>query len=577
MLTSLTYITSMAGRLSTFVGNRNGIPTPAQCSANAASNTPSPAPSRRQVAAAQARIPTPATWLERRPSAPAIDQPEERSYSPVPPSNDGLGHIPRAEDEHFESQNGYGDPFDTDADVVDDTTTLSDIQVNDSQAQGRGHTTNFRGTTQPNGNEDYGGEQEENCHEDIQMGNNEDGYAEGTEVEEVSGSEEEDASENESVASEDDATVISKISTEGVNQAIDRMKAEQGGQASILAERPKAGSTTAPLQSQNVPKPVGQRYPGASHRQAPGRAQYGVRNPNGSYPIITSEESDIENETDYNTLTQAQISANRKSVRQKGRKQRKSQPQVDRVLQTFQPDVLPRQAPQRSHNEDLPRSMKQEQSSRLHKPELRSNQQHSREESPQPGGNGNELDPVDDVGPDLSDAKDDDEMDMHYDADAQAIDGHLPDEPQGNTKKRALELDYDPETLRTMKYEELKAQPFDFNPRTPPSVLPDNLLTAPLPDKLQHVTTLPEDQRTQFFSSLTMEEWEDSGDWFVERFSDLVKRMKDARQAKRKLAMEFEEEIASREEAVRKSKESVELELRTMKKGGEEVLKSKVS
>jgi hypothetical protein len=129
-------------------------------------------------------------------------------------------------------------------------------------------------------------EQEENYHEDIQMGNNEDGYAEGTEVEEVSGSEEEDASENESVASEDDATVISKISTEGVNQAIDRMKAEQGGQASILAERPKAGSTAAPLQSQNVPKPAGQRYPGASHRQAPGRAQYGVRNPNGSYPLL---------------------------------------------------------------------------------------------------------------------------------------------------------------------------------------------------------------------------------------------------------------------------------------------------
>jgi predicted Holliday junction resolvase-like endonuclease len=74
-----------------------------------------------------------------------------------------------------------------------------------------------------------------------------------------------------------------------------------------------------------------------------------------------------------------------------------------------------------------------------------------------------------------------------------------------------------------------------------------------------------------------MDEWEDSGDWFVERFNDLVKRMKDARQAKRKLAMEFEEEIANREEAVRKSKESVELELRTMKKGGEEVLKSKVS
>ncbi|KAI9872567.1 MAG: hypothetical protein M1830_001475 [Pleopsidium flavum] len=569
----------MAGRMSTFVGNRHGIPTPAQSSANAASDMPPPTvDSRRQAAAAQARISTPLTKLEDRPSASAFNQPERRTYSPAPPPNDKLGDIARATQEQFESQNGNGDGFGTDLEGVDDTTTLSNIQVKDSQAeaQGRGDNANTWDTRQPNQNHYYGEEQEEYDHEDIQMEYNEERYTEGTDDEEVSGSEEEDTSGNEAIVSENDATVRPNISAAEVNRAVLKMKAEKGELPLTSSERRKAGSTTAPLQSQNGPKPAGHRHLGTSRRQAPGRAQHGMRT-NGFHHMPTSWESDIENETDYNTLGQAQIAADPPSRRHKGRKQRKSQPQVDHILQTSQTQELPRRTKQQLHQVTPSRSMKQEQSSQLHKPDLRLNHQDSRAESPRSGGNANEIDLVDDVELNLSDAKNDEEIDEHNNANAQAIDGHLPEEPRANSKKRPLELDYDPETLRTMDYSDLKAQPFDSNPHAPPSVLPDNLSTASLPDKLQHVTTLPNDQRTQFFSSLTMTEWEDSGDWFVERFTDLVKRMKEARQAKRKLAMEFEEEITRREEAVRKAKETVEGELKTMKKGGEEVLKSKVS
>ncbi|KAI9870896.1 MAG: hypothetical protein M1830_003655, partial [Pleopsidium flavum] len=508
----------MAGRMSTFVGNRHGIPTPAQSSANAASDMPPPTvDSRRQAAAAQARISTPLTKLEDRPSASAFNQPERRTYSPAPPPNDKLGNIGEATQEQFESQNGNGDGFGTDLEGVDDTTTLSDIQVKDSQAEAQG-----RGRTFHLGRTEYYDDEEEdgNYHEAIR-GNDEEGYAESMEDEEASSSEEEGSSGNGDVASEDDATVISNISKKDLAQMVAQMEAEKAGQATTLTERPKAGRAIAPLQSQNAPEPAGRRYPRASHRRAPGRAQYGVQNPNGSYPVTTAGESDMENEIDYNTLNQTHVGVDRQSRHHKGRKQRESRPQVGHVLQASQSQELPRRTKQQPHQENSSRSMKQEQSSQLHKPDLRSNHQDIRAESPQPGGNANEIDPVDDVELNLSDAKDDDKICEHHNANAQAIDGHLPEEPRANSKKRPLELDYDPETLRTMDYSDLKAQPFDSNPRAPPSVLPDNLSTASLPEKLQHVTTLPDDQRTQFFSSLTMTEWEDSGDWFVERFTDL--------------------------------------------------------
>ena len=151
--------------------------------------------------------------------------------------------------------------------------------------------------------------------------------------------------------------------------------------------------------------------------------------------------------------------------------------------------------------------------------------------------------------------------------------------PQG--QKRPFQLDYDQVQLSEMTFEELKKQPFDHDPQALPSTLPNDVANSSLGEKLKYVmSSLKADsekgqKRQRFFSSLTIYEHEECGDMIVGQFSDLLKKFKDARQDKRKLAMAYEEEVANREERVRAKRELLEKDLHRLKRAGQDVVRGK--
>jgi len=130
--------------------------------------------------------------------------------------------------------------------------------------------------------------------------------------------------------------------------------------------------------------------------------------------------------------------------------------------------------------------------------------------------------------------------------------------------------DYDHTTLFGMSYEQLRNESFDTDPRARPSVLSKEDLQKPLVERLELVQQNPDAvQQSEFFQSLPTTEWEDAGDWFLDRFQDIIRRTKEARQKKRKLAQEFEAEVEKRHEHVSKRQHQVQQAMEKMKSQGE--------
>ncbi|KXS99846.1 hypothetical protein AC579_9479 [Pseudocercospora musae] len=133
-------------------------------------------------------------------------------------------------------------------------------------------------------------------------------------------------------------------------------------------------------------------------------------------------------------------------------------------------------------------------------------------------------------------------------------------------------LDYEEKELVKMDYSHLKAMPFD----TDPNMLPFEFDSAEQPDtldeKFKAAASLPPDTQADFLGTLNLEEWEQAGDWFLVRFADLATRFKNARNAKRKAAREFESEIERRHEMVAKKQKLTEIAMNNMKESGGKVL-----
>ncbi|CAK1363800.1 unnamed protein product [Cercospora beticola] len=152
----------------------------------------------------------------------------------------------------------------------------------------------------------------------------------------------------------------------------------------------------------------------------------------------------------------------------------------------------------------------------------------------------------------------------HYSGDAPPDDEPpLEDEP---------EFDYDPGELLKMSYAQLKSQPFDLDPRAKKPDLSHDDPTPSLHEKLATAIEFdPEGQET-FFKSLDIDEWEEAGEWFLERFSDILGAIKASRRQKRKLALEFEGKIDQRHESVTKKQKLTQAALNEMKESGGKVL-----
>lgn len=136
-------------------------------------------------------------------------------------------------------------------------------------------------------------------------------------------------------------------------------------------------------------------------------------------------------------------------------------------------------------------------------------------------------------------------------------------------------LDYDHEALMGMSYEQLEKESFDNDPRAGPSVLSEDMDKKPFVDRLEFVhKNFDAGKQSIFFQRLPITEWEDAGDWFLDKFSAIINRTKELRQTKRKLAREFENEIEKRHRHVSKKQHQVKEAMDQMKMRGEDLVRS---
>jgi hypothetical protein len=147
-----------------------------------------------------------------------------------------------------------------------------------------------------------------------------------------------------------------------------------------------------------------------------------------------------------------------------------------------------------------------------------------------------------------------------------------PDEQPESQMVSEQPLDYDLEELYNKDYASLKGEPFDHSPHAQPFVVPDLPDTAVLTDKLVQLNGASQQNQAHFFASLNIDEWEEAGDWFLERFSETIKGLKDVRREKRKAVRAFEDEIEVRETAVSKKRALTRVAMAEMKASGAAVL-----
>jgi hypothetical protein len=148
-----------------------------------------------------------------------------------------------------------------------------------------------------------------------------------------------------------------------------------------------------------------------------------------------------------------------------------------------------------------------------------------------------------------------------------------------NQNDSRLDPDYGDDELRGMTYPQLKAQSWEDVPNAPQLKVPKELQgrDVSLGEQIEFYSKHgDETAQAEFFGSISTSEWEHAGDIFLEKFADLLKKFKDARQAKRNMVAQFEAEIEAREKAVRGKSDILEKEFKEMKASGESVLRGKL-
>ncbi|KAG9628891.1 hypothetical protein KCU95_g17156, partial [Aureobasidium melanogenum] len=157
---------------------------------------------------------------------------------------------------------------------------------------------------------------------------------------------------------------------------------------------------------------------------------------------------------------------------------------------------------------------------------------------------------------------------QQYDIEESSEDNH-----EQNTHSEEEVLDYRLEELYAKDFVELQNEPFDGPPREDVHDTQSDL-SKPLSEILEAVAKLDVRRQKELFSSLKLEQWEEAGDWFQERFSEVFGKLKAARKKRREMASEFEQQIAQRQQALTKKRKITDDALSEMKKSGSLVLDS---
>lgn len=136
----------------------------------------------------------------------------------------------------------------------------------------------------------------------------------------------------------------------------------------------------------------------------------------------------------------------------------------------------------------------------------------------------------------------------------------------------AEDLDYELESLYEKDFDDLQNEPFDGPPREDAHDAPSDSSSKPLEERLAAFSKLDVQDQKELFSSLDIEQWEEAGDWFQKRFSEIFGKLKAARRNRREKATEFEQRIAQRQQAVTKKRKVTDDVLSEMKRTGQLVL-----
>jgi len=145
-------------------------------------------------------------------------------------------------------------------------------------------------------------------------------------------------------------------------------------------------------------------------------------------------------------------------------------------------------------------------------------------------------------------------------------------------RKSAFDLDYSPDQLSGMTFQQLLNEPFESNSKLLDGNIPPRIVEGSLCEKLDHAYDMEasgarKSRRQSFFSSLTIEQCEECGDLMLDKLSNIIAKYKDVRQQRRTIANAFEEQIAKREEHLRSKKTGLEKDLGRLKRAGKEVVK----
>lgn len=139
-------------------------------------------------------------------------------------------------------------------------------------------------------------------------------------------------------------------------------------------------------------------------------------------------------------------------------------------------------------------------------------------------------------------------------------------------KRRRPSTDYDDRILSNMSFGELQNEPFDFDPSVANAQTLSGTSGGNMETRLAQLEHHGHSEQRTFFGNMTLDEWECAGDWFADRFADIMKKMRQTRRNKRQMIQAFENEAAQREAAVRVRSDKIDRKLQTMKENGRRVV-----
>lgn len=135
-------------------------------------------------------------------------------------------------------------------------------------------------------------------------------------------------------------------------------------------------------------------------------------------------------------------------------------------------------------------------------------------------------------------------------------------------------VDYDDDVLSTMTFQNLMDEPFDLVPRIRGASNEETSATN-LATRLELIQSQGDHEQRQLFKNMTIDEWEDAGQWFVDQFASIMTRLREARRGKRRTVEAFEAEASQREEAIRLRTNVIDKKLNKMKRDGQRVVRYK--